>query len=104
MKKATAFLEQQRSADGRVIPWFGPHAPYVKTVTVWLPTGDKGRGNAAGKIKLMSMGFRFEPDPAKGTQLLRAFGFDTSLQALGLMTVDASFLNKVDGYRYVGKR
>jgi 5-methylthioadenosine/S-adenosylhomocysteine deaminase len=29
LKKATAFLEKQRSADGRVIPWFGPHAPYV---------------------------------------------------------------------------
>jgi 5-methylthioadenosine/S-adenosylhomocysteine deaminase len=29
LSKATAFLEQQRSADGRVIPWFGPHAPYV---------------------------------------------------------------------------
>jgi len=29
LSKARAFLEQQRSADGRVIPWFGPHAPYV---------------------------------------------------------------------------
>ena len=29
LAKATAFLEQQRSADGRIIPWFGPHAPYV---------------------------------------------------------------------------
>lgn len=29
LAKATAFLELQRSADGRVIPWFGPHAPYV---------------------------------------------------------------------------
>ncbi len=29
LAKATAFLAQQRSADGRVIPWFGPHAPYV---------------------------------------------------------------------------
>lgn len=29
LARATAFLEQQRSADGRVIPWFGPHAPYV---------------------------------------------------------------------------
>ncbi|WP_423065529.1 amidohydrolase family protein [Devosia sp. CN2-171] len=29
LRKATAFLEKQRSADGRVIPWFGPHAPYV---------------------------------------------------------------------------
>ncbi len=29
LARATAFLQQQRSADGRVIPWFGPHAPYV---------------------------------------------------------------------------
>lgn len=29
LAKATAFLEQQRSADGRIVPWFGPHAPYV---------------------------------------------------------------------------
>lgn len=29
LAKATRFLSQQRSADGRVIPWFGPHAPYV---------------------------------------------------------------------------
>jgi 5-methylthioadenosine/S-adenosylhomocysteine deaminase len=29
LAKAKAFLEQQRSADGRIIPWFGPHAPYV---------------------------------------------------------------------------
>ncbi|WP_273689299.1 amidohydrolase [Ketogulonicigenium vulgare] len=26
---AEAFLAGQRSPDGRVIPWFGPHAPYV---------------------------------------------------------------------------
>ena len=29
LAKARAFLERQRSADGRVIPWFGPHAPYI---------------------------------------------------------------------------
>lgn len=29
LAKAKAFLERQRSADGRVIPWFGPHAPYI---------------------------------------------------------------------------
>ena len=29
LAKAAAFIEKQRSADGRVIPWFGPHAPYV---------------------------------------------------------------------------
>jgi 5-methylthioadenosine/S-adenosylhomocysteine deaminase len=29
LRKATEFLAQQRSSDGRVVPWFGPHAPYV---------------------------------------------------------------------------
>jgi len=29
LKAATEFLEKQRSPDGRLIPWFGPHAPYV---------------------------------------------------------------------------
>jgi 5-methylthioadenosine/S-adenosylhomocysteine deaminase len=36
LKKATAFLEQQRSSDGRVIPWFGPHAPYVDNTEALL--------------------------------------------------------------------
>lgn len=26
---AKAFLSRQRSADGRIVPWIGPHAPYV---------------------------------------------------------------------------
>lgn len=29
LAKAAAFIERQRSSDGRVVPWFGPHAPYV---------------------------------------------------------------------------
>lgn len=29
LQKAAAFIEKQRSADGRIVPWFGPHAPYV---------------------------------------------------------------------------
>lgn len=29
LANAASFIEQQRSADGRIIPWFGPHAPYV---------------------------------------------------------------------------
>ena len=29
LDRATAFIERQRSADGRIVPWFGPHAPYV---------------------------------------------------------------------------
>jgi 5-methylthioadenosine/S-adenosylhomocysteine deaminase len=36
LARAKAFLEQQRSADGRVIPWFGPHAPYVDNTEALL--------------------------------------------------------------------
>lgn len=36
LAKATAFLEHQRSADGRIIPWFGPHAPYVDNTETLL--------------------------------------------------------------------
>lgn len=36
LQKATAFLEQQRSADGRIVPWFGPHAPYVDNTEALL--------------------------------------------------------------------
>ncbi len=81
----------------------GVGSPYVSSVIVALPTGKKGRGNAAGKVRLMSMGLRFAPDPVKGVKLLQALGLDTSLQGLGLVTVDLSVLNRIEGYRYVGK-
>jgi len=29
LRNAAAFIERQRSPDGRIVPWFGPHAPYV---------------------------------------------------------------------------
>ncbi|MGJ8583360.1 MAG: amidohydrolase family protein [Marinosulfonomonas sp.] len=29
LAKAGAFVEQQRQGAGRIVPWFGPHAPYV---------------------------------------------------------------------------
>ncbi|KKB11677.1 amidohydrolase [Devosia geojensis] len=29
LQNAADFIEKQRSADGRIVPWFGPHAPYV---------------------------------------------------------------------------
>jgi 5-methylthioadenosine/S-adenosylhomocysteine deaminase len=29
LANAAAFIEGQRSGDGRIVPWFGPHAPYV---------------------------------------------------------------------------
>ena len=29
LAEAVAFIEQQRFPDGRIIPWLGPHAPYV---------------------------------------------------------------------------
>jgi hypothetical protein len=87
-----------------VVQKTGPRAPYIKTIVVALPTNEgKGRGNAAGKIKQLSFGFRFAPDPQRGVQLLQAFGMDSSLQGLGLVTVDFSVLNKVGNYRFVGK-
>lgn len=87
-----------------VVQKTGPGAPYIKTLVVALPTHDgKGRGNAAGKVKQLSFGFRFAPEPTKGVKLLQAFGIDSSLQGLGLVTVDFSVLNKVSGYRFVGK-
>ena len=92
------------SLAGRlVVRKTGPGAPYVQSVVVALPTGTRGRGNAAGKVKQLSMGLSFAPDPVKGVKLLRALGIDTSLQGLGLVTVDFSVLNKIEGYRYVGK-
>ena len=36
LAKATAFIERQRSADGRIVPWFGPHAPYVDNTEALL--------------------------------------------------------------------
>lgn len=87
-----------------VVQKTGPRAPYVKTIVVALPTNQgKGRGNAAGKVKQLSFGFRFAPDPQRGVQLLQAFGMDSSLQGLGLVTVDFSVLNKVGSYRFVGR-
>lgn len=91
-------------AGTAVVQKTGPGAPYVKTMTVALPThGGKGRGNAAGKVKQLSFGFRFAHEPTRGVKLLQAFGMDSSLQGLGLVTVDFSVLNKVSGYRFVGK-
>lgn len=29
LANATKFLARQRSSDGRIVPWFGPHAPYI---------------------------------------------------------------------------
>ncbi|MBN9434703.1 MAG: amidohydrolase [Bosea sp.] len=36
LARAAAFVEGQRSADGRIIPWFGPHAPYVDNTEALL--------------------------------------------------------------------
>lgn len=36
LARAVAFIEKQRSGDGRVIPWLGPHAPYVDNTEALL--------------------------------------------------------------------
>lgn len=90
-------------AGTAVVQRTGPFAPYVKTVTVALPAGDRGLGNAAGKVKQLSFGFRFAPEPTRGVKLLQAFGVDSSLQGLGLVTVDFSVLSRIADYRFVGR-
>jgi|GEM_PF-5192263 len=91
-------------AGTAVVQKTGRFAPYVRSVVVALPTrGGKGRGNAVGKVKQLSFGFSFAPEPTRGVKLLRAFGMDSSLQGLGLVTVDFSLLNRVADYRFVGK-
>lgn len=91
-------------AGTAVVQKGGKFGPYVKTVIITLPKSDgKGLGNAAGRVKQLSFGFRFAPEPARGVKLLQAFGMDSSLQGLGLVTVDFSVLNRLADYRYVGK-
>lgn len=79
----------------------GVGAPYVSSMVVALPAGQRGRGNAAGKVKQLSMGLSFAPVADGKVKLLRAIGFDTSLQGLGLVTVDFSILHRLENYRRV---
>lgn len=76
LAKAAAFIEQQRSADGRIIPWFGPHAPYVDN------TEDLLRAEAAMAVTYgVGMHLHMAAGPEDNTETMARYGL-TATQAL----------------------
>jgi len=76
LAKATAFLERQRSADGRIIPWFGPHAPYVDN------TEDLLKAEAAIASKFgVGLHLHMAAGPEDNEETLKRYGL-TATQAL----------------------
>lgn len=76
LAKAAAFIEQQRSADGRIIPWFGPHAPYVDNSEALL------RAEVAMAIKYgVGMHLHMAAGPEDNVETLARYGL-TATQAL----------------------
>lgn len=76
LAKAAAFIEQQRSADGRVIPWFGPHAPYVDN------SEDLLRAEVAMAVKYgVGLHLHMACGPEDNEQTMERYGL-TATQAL----------------------
>ena len=76
LAKAAAFIEQQRSADGRIIPWFGPHAPYVDN------SEDLLRAEAAMALKYnVGLHLHLAAGPEDNTETMARYGL-TATQAL----------------------
>ena len=76
LAKAAAFIEQQRSADGRIIPWFGPHAPYVDN------TEDLLRAEVAMAFKYnVGLHLHMAAGPEDNTETMARYGL-TATQAL----------------------
>lgn len=76
LAKAAAFIEKQRSADGRVIPWFGPHAPYVDN------SEDLLRAEVDMAVKYgVGMHLHMAAGPEDNEQTLALYGL-TATQAL----------------------
>lgn len=81
LAKAKAFLERQRSSDGRVIPWFGPHAPYVdNTAELLREEASLAREHGVGLHLHMAAGpeddaFTLARDGLSATAALERDGF-----------------------------
>ena len=76
LAKASAFIEQQRSADGRIVPWFGPHAPYVDNSESLL------RAEVAVAVKYgVGMHLHMAAGPEDNEETLKRYGL-TATQAL----------------------
>lgn len=76
LAKASAFIEQQRSADGRIVPWFGPHAPYVDNSESLL------RAEVAVAVKYgVGMHLHMAAGPEDNEETFKRYGL-TATQAL----------------------
>lgn len=76
LAKAAAFIERQRSPDGRIIPWFGPHAPYVDN------SEDLIRAEVDLAVKYgCGMHLHMAAGPEDNEETLRRYGL-TATQAL----------------------
>ncbi len=73
---AVAFVEGQRRAGGRVVPWFGPHAPYVDNDEALL------RAEVAAAVRLgCGMHLHMAAGPEDNEETLARYGL-TATQAL----------------------
>jgi 5-methylthioadenosine/S-adenosylhomocysteine deaminase len=76
LRKAAAFVERQRSADGRIIPWLGPHAPYVdNSESLLRAEAEIARAHGVGLHLHLAAG------PEDNEEPLRRYGL-TATQAL----------------------
>lgn len=76
LARAAAFIERQRSSDGRVIPWFGPHAPYVDN------SEDLIRAEVAMAVKYgVGMHLHMAAGPEDNEETMARYGL-TATQAL----------------------
>lgn len=76
LAKAAAFIERQRSSDGRVVPWFGPHAPYVDN------SEDLIRAEVAMAVKYgVGMHLHMAAGPEDNEETMARYGL-TATQAL----------------------
>ncbi|MDR3476299.1 MAG: amidohydrolase family protein [Devosia sp.] len=76
LARAGAFIERQRHGGGRVIPWFGPHAPYVDNSEALL------RAEVALAHKYgVGMHLHMAAGPEDNEQTLRRYGL-TATEAL----------------------
>ena len=76
LARAGAFIERQRSGAGRIVPWFGPHAPYVDNSEPLL------RAEAALAVKYgCGMHLHMAAGPEDNEETLARYGL-TATQAL----------------------
>jgi len=76
LAKAGAFIERQRQGGGRIVPWFGPHAPYVDNSEELL------RAEVALAQKYgVGMHLHMAAGPEDNEETLRRYGL-TATQAL----------------------